>query len=200
MNKTNPKIWPVIITLFLFGLNFSPVMAQVMEIEVIGAGYRLSGPDIITFTNLSASLEGQESIVDIRTLNAQNEESPSSTETLDYILVKDENGGNIFDVTVSTTDMQDPHTLSVIPSSNLYIKNKNGTGADIVTENNYSNLTGISLNADTNDFADLSVQRTLLSGDGGQPGAWRIFPVFKLNVPAKTLPGTYTTTLTFTII
>lgn len=187
-------------TLFLVGLNFSPVMAQVMEIEVIGAGYRLSGPDLIRFTNLSASLEGQESIVDIRTLNAQNEESSASTEALDYILVKDENGGNIFDVTVSTTDMQDQTTMAVIPSSNFYIKNKNGSGADIVLENNYSNLTGISLNADTNDFADLGTQRTLLTGNGGQPGAWRIFPVFKLNVPAKTLPGTYTSTLTFTII
>jgi len=200
MSNGKLKTWLVIINLLLFGLNFTPVMAQVMEIEVIGAGYRLRGPDVIQFTSLSASLTAQESTLDIRTLDAQDEEALASTEALDYLAIEDQNGGNVFDVTVSATDLQDAVTLATIPKANFYVKNKNGTGADIVVDNSYSGLTGVSLNPDTGDFADLNTQRTLFSGEGREPGGWRIFPVLKINVPAETVPGTYTSTLTFTII
>jgi hypothetical protein len=194
------KIWLIIVNLLFFGLNFSPVLAQVMEIEVIGGGYRLRGPDMIQFSSLSASLAVQESILDIRTLDAQNEEAAASTHALDYLAIEDQNGGTIFDVTVSATVFQDSTNLLTISNGNLFVKNKNGAGSDIVVDNESSNLNGVSLNPDTDAFAPLDIQRTLFSGEGLQPGAWRIFPVFRLNVPAETVPGTYLSTLTFTII
>lgn len=200
MRVSKLKNWLLIVNLIFFGLNFTPVMAQVMEVEVIGAGYRLRGPDVIQFTSLPASLAEQESIIDIRTLDPQDEESLESAEANDYLAIEDQNGGNIFGVTVSATGLEDAVSMKVIPNANFYVKNKNGTGADIVVDNGYSGLEGVSLNADTGDFADLGTQRTLFSGEGLRPGSWRIFPVFKIKVPAETLPGTYISTLTFTII
>jgi hypothetical protein len=201
MQKNRLKIWLVLINLVLFGLNFTPAMAQVLEIEVLGGGYRLKGPDVIGFSSLSASFAPQESIRDIRDLDPQNEETSSSAEAKDYLYIGDLNGGNAFNVGVDATDLEDSTTHETIPSTYFQIRNKNGTGADIVANNAAQpSLEGVSLNADTNDFASLDYQRILFSGEGRQPGAWRIFPVFKIKIPASKNPGTYTSTLTFTII
>jgi len=192
------KTWLVAINLLLFGLNFTPVLAQVMEVEVMGGGYRLRGPDAISFLNVTASFSQQESIRDIRDLNEQDEESPSSTNALDYVLIEDQNGGNVFNVTVSASNFNSEDKS--ILNSNFYIKNKNAVSNDIITNNAFSGLSGVALHPDTNDFASLNTERTLFSGDGATPGAWKIFPVFKIVVPAETEPGTYVSTMTFTVI
>jgi len=200
MKQGKLKTWLVMINLALFGLNFTPALAQVMEIEVMGGGYRLRGPDVIQFPGVTASLTEVISDRDIRALHAQNEELPASTSALDYLAIEDQNGGNMFDVTVTAENFLEPSFGATIANSNFHVKNKNGTGQDIVADNIYTDLTGVSLNADTDDYADLSTQRTLFSGVGRAPGAWRIFPVFRINIPAESVPGTYTSTLTFTII
>ncbi len=200
MKKNRLKTWLIIIFLALFGLNFTPVLAQVMEIEVLGGGYRLRGPDVIAFPNVTASLTSQQGTRDIRDLDPQNEEDAGSTSAKDYLAIEDQNGGNMFDVTVTSTNLADTASGVEIGSAQFFIKNKNGTGTDIIADNSFTNLTGVSLNSDTDSFTDLSVQRTLFSGGGRTPGAWRIFPVFRVDIPSGTPPGTYTGTLTFTII
>ena len=201
MENGRLKTWLVVMTLALFGLNFTPVMAQVMEIEVIGGGYRLQGPDVIQFPNLTASLEAQKSTRDIRELDAQNEESAETDHAKDYLYISDMNGGNAFNVSVSSTDLEDAIIHKTIPKTNFYIRNKNGTGTDIVAVSpGQPGLEGVALNADTNDFASLGSEKILFSGSGQNPGSWKIFPVFQIEIPANTNPGTYVSTLTFTII
>jgi len=200
MKKPAFKTWLIVITLALFGLNFTPVLAQVLEVEVIGGGYRLIGPDTISFPNITASFEAQPSVRDIRDLNEQDEQNPQSTTASDYILIEDRNGGNVFNVTVSADDLANPETGKTISNSNFFIKNKNGTGQDIIANNASTVLSGVALHTDTNSFASLNIERTLFTGDGSAPGSWRIYPVFKINVPAETIPGTYRSTLTFTVI
>lgn len=201
MENGRLKTWLVIINIALFGLNFTPVMAQVMEIEVIGGGYRLQGPDVIQFPNLTATLDAQQSTRDIRDLDAQNEESAETVHAKDFIYISDMNGGNAFNVSVSSTDLEDAVIHKTIPKANFYVKNKNGTGADIVSANpGQPGLEGVTLTSDTNSFVSLENERILFSGDGQSPGTWKIFPVFKIEIPANTNPGTYVSTLTFTII
>jgi len=201
MENGRLKTWLVIINVALFGLNFTPVMAQVMEIEVIGGGYRLQGPDVIQFPNLTATLEAQQSTRDIRELDAQNEESSGTDQAKDYLYISDMNGGNAFNVSVSSTDLEDAIIHKIIPKTNFYIRNKNGTGTDIVSANTgQPGIAGVSLNSDTDSFVSLGNDRILFSGNGESPGSWKIFPVFRIEIPANTNPGTYVSTLTFTII
>jgi len=44
MQTRKLKNWLLAITLGLFSLNFSPVFAQQMLIQVVGGGYRFDGP------------------------------------------------------------------------------------------------------------------------------------------------------------
>lgn len=192
------------VTLGLFALNFTPVLAQVMEIEVVGGGYRLRGPDIIEFGDVTASFAAIESIRNIRDLHAQDEELLASNTALDYIAIEDQNGGNPFQVTVTATNfVSGPNSIG---NANFEIKNADddpGTGDpdDIIPDNAQTTETGVALDADTDDYADLSTDRTLFTNSEGRaPGAWRIFPVFRVNIPAETPPGVYNSTLTFTII
>jgi hypothetical protein len=200
MRKNTLKTWLVAINILLFGLNFTPVLAQVLEIEVMGGGYRLRGPDLVTFPNVAASFEEQESVRDMRDLNTQDEEAPSSINPLDYVLIEDQNGGNAFNVSVSAETLVDTSKGQKISNARFYIRNKNGTGSNIVPHNAYSSTEGVTLHTDTNSFSALNVEKTLFNGDGKAPGAWRIFPVFKIVVPGETVPGTYKSTITFTVI
>ena len=200
------------VTLGLFTLNFSPVFARVMIIDVLGGGYRLRGPYVLQFADVTASFSAQQTTLDIRDLNAQDEESLSSAEALDYIVIEDLNGGNAFDVSISADTLTtDPDVLPVytISSDNFYIKNNcaNGTNtcagnsANFVADNATSTLDNISLSSSTNDFVAMptSSPQTLFTSEGRAPGAWRIFPVFRIEIPANTLPGDYTSTVTLTI-
>lgn len=186
------------ITLALFALNFSQAFAQVMEITVIGGGYRLRGPDVITFGSVTASFSSTVSTSDIRDLDAQGEEIIGNNEALDYLAIEDQNGGNPFQVTVSATNFT--AGTNSIDKSNFEIKNANGTGSNITTENASTSLIGTQLDSSTNSYVNLGSQRVLFTSQGRAPGAWRIFPVFRLTVPANTPPGTYASTLTFTVI
>lgn len=194
------------VTSGLFLANFSPVIAQVMEIEVIGGGYRLRGPDIIEFDEVIASFSSVISEKDIRDLDPQDEEDLGNMDALDYLAIEDQNGGNPFQVSVSATDFSSgTHSF---PSSALEIKSSNGDGDtadDIIPENNQTTELGVSLPrvllpGDSEGFESLETQRTIFTSEGRAPGIWRIFPVFRITVPAGTAPGTYNSTITFTII
>lgn len=194
----------LILTLGLFSLNFTPAFAQVMEIEIIGGGYRLRGPDVIAFPDVKASFNGVQSVRDIRDLNEQDEELLSNSEPLDYIVIEDQNGGNPFQVTVSATNFT--NETNSFSNANFEIKNANDEPGvedtdDIIPANPQTTTEGVSLHSDTDHYTDLSIDRTLFTNSGGStPGAWRIFPVFRINVPGETPPGIYHSTITFTII
>lgn len=190
----------LIISAVLFALNFTPVLAQVMQVEVIGGGYRLRGPDLIQFPNATASFSNVQTTRNIRDLNAQDETNILNTTAADFIAVVDQNGGNPFQVGVSATNFISGSNN--FANTSLEIKNADDTGAtsDIVAENTGTSLNGVQLDSGTASYANLGSQRILFTSQGRAPGAWRIFPVFKLTIPGGTAPGTYNSTLTFTII
>jgi hypothetical protein len=206
MKKNNKKYWLILATLALFIFNGASALAQVLEIEVIGAGYRLAGPNQIAFPSALAAFAPQQREIYIGALDTQDEKDIQSALTAkDFLLIEDQNGGVAFNVTVTATDFEDSASGLSFPtssadSSGLYIKNSNGVGAGIVANDTYTSLLGVSLNPETNDFVSLEQQPALLTSEGRAPGSWRIFPVFRANIPENTPPGTYSASITFTII
>jgi hypothetical protein len=190
MRKNTLNIWLIIISLGLFSLNFTPVFAQQMLVQIIGGGYRLDGPTIIDFPLATASVT--EPTVSERKISSIGDE-------IKYLHVIDENGGNTFEVQVTTsTPFNNTDRTGTIPLSNFQVKNNDDTG--IITINGKSD--GLSLFAETNDYINFEpVQtHTLATGSGNQPGEWKIHPQFKLEIPEATPLGNYETTITFTII
>lgn len=200
MQKTILNKLLLIVTIGLFALNFTPALAQVMQVEVIGGGYRLRGPDVIQFPNATASFSSNQTTRDIRDLNPQNEADPINMTAYDYIAIVDQNGGNPFQVAVSAGIFS--NGVSTFSNTNLDVRNAdtNGATANIVAENTQTSLNGVQLDSSTNAYINLGSQRVLFRSQGSAPGAWRIFPNFQLNIPGSTPPGTYNSTLTFTII
>lgn len=174
------------------------VQAQQLLVQVIGGGYRLSGPSEIVFDPVTASFDESTSEVTIRDL------------VDGYVLVEDQNGGSEFEVQIQTsgplTNTTDPS--ATIPLTNFLVKNVSGSGNNIDTLNGRSD--GLTLNSLLNDFYqdpptnsianDLGTTRVLATGSGQQPGQWKFYPGFKLIIPEATPIGVYETTLVFTII
>lgn len=190
----------LIISATLFALNFTPAFAQIMQIEVIGGGYRLRGPNLIQFPNSTASFNDTQTTRDIRDLNAQDESNIANTTAYDYIAIVDQNGGNPFQVGVSATNFV--AGLNSFANSNLEVKNADDSipTANIVAENATTSLNGVQLDSSTDSYVNLGSQRILFQSQGRAPGAWRIYPLFRLTIPGGTSPGTYNSTLTFTVI
>lgn len=186
-------------TLGLFVLNFTPVMAQVMQIEVHGGGYRMEGPCLLVFPSVSASFGGQTTNLDSRDITGDCDPGPSTITNPSYFKITDENGGRPFSVMISSSNFTASPSGNIIPVSNFLIQNKD----DNITTNNIDTINGsangVTLNADTNTFASLDIQRTLLNGTGSAPGIWKIYPLFRINIPAAIPPGLYTTTITFDV-
>lgn len=175
------------ISLLLFLLNFLPFTeAQNMEIEVEGAGYRILGPDTIDLPDVTAAFSEQTSTRDLEDLNGEGTD----------IEIVDENGGAAFNVNVSASNFSG--SAGAISNANIAIKNYDGDGASLTVVEGFSQ--GVSLSATTDAFASLDVSRTLFQATNEVlPGHWRIFPTIQVTIPAGTKPGTYTSTLTFTI-
>lgn len=170
-----------------FSFNFLPLAdAQNMEIEVEGAGYRILGPDNILLPDITASFDAQTSTVDFEDLVGDSQD----------LEIIDENGGVPFTVSVSSTALTDGSTS--VSNTNIEIKNYDGDGDSIsVVEGSDDE---VALSADTDSFASLDVARTLFQADSFvSPGQWRIYPAVRVTIPAGTGPGTYQSTLTFTI-
>ncbi len=188
-----------ILILGLFSLNFSPVFAQQVFIEILGGGYRLDGPSLIDFPAQTASVTevktSERSIRDI-------------TDPKSYLLITDENGGSTFDIQISASGPLSSIEGEQIPLTNFLVKNISGTGNDIDTIHGRED--GLNLISLLNDYFqdpptnsipnDLSVTRVLATGTGGAPGQWKIYPGFRIDIPEGTALGTYETTITFTII
>lgn len=192
----------LIITGIILAINIAQVSAQQMLIQVVGGGYRLDGPDTITFPSVQASTENDiTSEISIRDITSGGYTNPPNTGEPGFISIEDQNGGTPFNLYVSTEGGPIEHVYWTyeIPLQNFYIKNKTSTTEpEVETINGLSD--GFTLNSALNTYTDLTQQRLLGSGTGQAPGKWKIFPGLKLDIPKATPPGTYETTLTFTII
>jgi len=83
-------------------LNTSPLFAQTLLLEVLGGGYKLRGPATVNLTSATTSKNSSLSV-----LNFANIASTTPNEAnRNYIEIIDENGGNPFDVTVSTSSFK----------------------------------------------------------------------------------------------
>lgn len=203
MQKHKRNIWLLAITLGLFSLNFTPVLAQQMLIQVVGGGYRFDGPTAITFSPVQAQFSQVDSEVSIRTITSGGYTDPPGGGEDGFISVADQNGGAEFQVQVSASGPLTHTTLpaNTIPLTNFQIKNLTtqvNDAFDVQTINGRDD--GFSLNAGLNNYTDLSSSRVLGTGTGQQPGEWKFYPGFRIQVPSATAIGTYETTLTFTVI
>lgn len=191
-NKSTYKLIAAI-SLGLFSLNFTPVLAQVLEIEVVGGGYHLKGPETLTFAPVTAQFNEQVSAINIRNTD------PDPAE--EYLEISDENGGRPFSVSVVSSDFESTNPVgNTISATKFEMKNKddNGGTSDIDPQSG-STVNHVSLNPETDAYISLETSRLLFDGTGVTPGIWRIYPLLRLNIPSGTPPGLYTAVITFTV-
>ncbi len=199
MQKNRLNILLIILSLGLFSLNFTPVFAQQMLVQILGGGYRLDGPSLIDFTTQLAS---------VTDLTSSERSIRDIADAKKYLLITDENGGSTFNIQISASAPLENTDGKQISLENFLVKNISGTGNNIDTIEGLAN--GIALNSvlgnyfqdpPTNSLPNnLSETRVLATGTGQQPGQWKIYPGFRIDIPAATAIGTYETTITFTII
>ncbi len=187
--------------------NIAPIFANTLEIEILGGGYKLRGPEEILFGNVTAQISDFDSELNFRDIEIETVDTLIEDGALTII---DENGGSEFSVTVSATHLKrdlgggstancttDPEDC--ILRSNFFIKNQDdsGTTEDLTTV--YGDAGDFSLDASTDSYADLTGTNTLGNGTGVAPGMWKIYPSLRITVPAGQKPGSYLSTLSFTI-
>lgn len=168
-----------LITLGLFLINLTPALAQVIEVEVIGGGYRIGGPETMSFPGVGATYaNNQVSEVDLEDLNTP-------------IIIRDDNGGNNFQLNVQSDTCYD----SGLNSSSITMEVKNS--ATVLSYQGSYNITA----ANTSSFSSITGTPVVLAtGTGESPGRWGVSPTFRMNIPAGTLPETYSCNVIFTII
>ena len=176
-----------------------------MLIQVVGGGYRFDGPSSIVFTPVQAQFSQVDSEVSIRTITSSGGyANPPNPGTEDgFISISDQNGGSQFQVEVSASGPLTKTTApnETIPLTNFQVKNLTtqiNDAFDVQTINGVDS--GFSLNGSLNSYTDLTTSRVLGTGSGGQPGEWKFYPGFRVQVPSTTPIGVYETALTFTII
>jgi len=195
MQKLKLNILLLAVTLGLFSLNFAPVFAQQMLVQIMGGGYRLDGPTLIDFPTQIASIT--ETITSERSIR-------EIADAKKYLLITDENGGSSFNIQISASSPLQNPAGKQIALTNFLVKNISGTGNNVDTIQGLSD--GLTLNTTLNDyFAEsipnsLSTTRVLATGTGQQPGQWKIYPGLRIDIPGGTALGIYETTITFTII
>lgn len=203
MQKAKLNILLLAITMGLLSLNFAPALAQQMLIQVVGGGYRFDGPTTISFTPVPAQFAQVDSEVNIRTITSGGYINPPGGGEDGFISIADQNGGAQFQVEISASGPLTNTTLptNTIPLSNFQVKNLTtqiNDAFDVQTINGQTD--GFVLNGGLNSYTDLSTSRVLGTGTGEQPGEWKFYPGFRIQVPSGTAIGVYETTLTFTVI
>ena len=196
MRKNTFNILLVIITIGLFSLNFTPVFAQQMLIQILGGGYRLDGPALIDFPAQTASVT--DVVTSERSIRDVADPKP-------YLQITDENGGQSFNVQISALNPLESAEGNTIDLSNFLVKNRSGTGNNIDTLQGRED--GLVLNPALDDYIDLyslpndlTTTRIFATGTGKAPWQGRIYPGFRIDIPAATAIGIYQTEVTITII
>lgn len=205
----------ILITLGLFSLNFTPAFAQILELEVIGGGYRVLGPETLQFGSVSASFSDQDNQLEIYSLTGGDCNYPGESGG-HCLVITDENGGAPFLVQMSIDSSEFVSLSGENDDNNIALEVQNNDSEDYspigyVGDADwdddifvlYGNSTpDLSLDGETDHFItlDTSVPTTLASGTGAEPGQWEIYPVFNMHIPAATAPDTYTATVNITVI
>jgi len=209
MKKTIIAITALTLNFLSFNQIIQPVLAQSLELEIMGGGYKLRGPDQIAFPTTAASFAESTSILNFADIEMTEVVDPADNPTgMGGLIIIDENGGNEFDVTVSAT----PLSYSVpagptvtIPQSNFLIRNYDDTNTTFTILDGNSQTSDFQLtspltNADVDGYSSFANGTiTLFHGYGKVPSRIKIFPSLKIIIPEAQRPGTYSSILTFTI-
>jgi len=128
--KLVKKIVTVISFLLMIG-NCSPIYAQLVELEILGGGYKLRGPSEINFATQTTSTSPASNTLDFRDIG---DTTPSQSSN-NFLMIIDENGGNPFDITVTSQELKrnEPlvtRTTTGSTASQLKVANSSGFLAD----------------------------------------------------------------------
>lgn len=111
--------------------------------------------------------------------------------------------GTDFDLTVTLTDLTHSTIPTLtIPNSSFIIENNDGINPLVSNLAAFSSADDVSLSTSTNPGMDanLGTAQTLLVKTNPHTGSWKICPRTKLTIPSDADSGTYSGTLTFTLI
>lgn len=123
---TFKKLITVTSFILLLG-NSTPLFAQLVELEILGGGYKLRGPAEISFPTQTTTTSTRTNVVSFSDIGST---TPSQADK-NFLMVIDENGGNPFDVTVTTTELKRHeylNTTSLAGSSTTELKVSDTTG------------------------------------------------------------------------
>lgn len=140
MKKTTIKKIITITSFLLLLGNSTPLFAQLVEIEILGGGYKLRGPTEISFPEQTTTTSTRTNTVSFSDIG---DTTPSQADN-NFLMVIDENGGNPFDVTVTTSELvrnEDLQTTTIVGSANAELKVSDTNGflaGDTVTISDYA--------------------------------------------------------------
>jgi hypothetical protein len=187
-----------------------PALAPSAEQVITGGGRTMAVPDSIQYPASTVSTSNATSVqTSIR--DAVDGGSP-----LKYVEVTDLDGAS-FSISIVINDdflLSPPGTTSYIPNSSAEIRNwdqditdtDTGCGPStplicVKTINSSAETTSFQLDASSDEYVTLDTQRILINKSADHEiGKWRFYPQFKLNIPARTPPGSHTATIYFSLI
>ncbi len=170
-----------------FSVGTKEDLTPVTEQQVNPGGRYIIVPNTIDFGSLLRNTTGT---VDFATL------------TPDCVSITDLDGTD-FDLTVSLTSLINTgNPAQTLANSNFIIENNNSVNPPIVNLLPFSSISDVTLDPSTDpgENANLGTTRTLMRKSSFGTGAWEICPKAILNIPAEVESGTYSGTLTFTLI
>ncbi len=165
--------------------------------QITAGGKLLAVPNDFSFGNIG---EGGVSTINTSTLSLIND---SGTAQAGGIRITDLDG-TPFSLTVSMTSLVNTTTNNpahILPNSAVSIKNNDNTSPSVQSNNAFTAMTDIILDASTNNFNNLDSTRTIATKTNNNTGEWKIYPSLQLTLPSDGVEnGNYSGTLTFTLI
>jgi hypothetical protein len=202
-NKTI-KLAILITSLITLIFNVSPLLAQTLEIEVVGGGFKIRGPENINFSPVQTSFSDQTSEMALRDIEVVDTDTQNLVPG--GIVIIDESGGSTFSVYAGASDLYITGESCIgtalpyyncIYTDHIFIKNHDGNGSQVDTI--YGDSTDLTLDSSTDSYVDFTTTRTLANGISHVPGTWKIYPKLRINIPKGQNAGTYNGNLNFTI-
>lgn len=108
MDKNKFKKLVSLISFVILIGNANTLFAQLVELEILGGGYKIQGPSQIIFPTLTTSTS---STVNEISFSDIGETTPDQSDN-NYLMIVDENGGNPFDVTITATELKRSEILN----------------------------------------------------------------------------------------
>jgi hypothetical protein len=170
-----------------FSLGQKEDLSPTTEQQITPGGKYIIVPETIDFGVVN---RGNTGVVDLADL------TPSCIRITDL-------DGTDFDLTVTLTDLTHSTIPTLtIPNSSFIIENNDGINPLVSNLAPFSSADDVSLSPSTNFGMDanLGTAQTLLVKTNPNTGSWKICPRAKLSIPSDANSGTYSGTLTFTLI